>query len=94
MDPETEQAYQALHDFIYERVYLNPYVKGEEKKVPGLIEALFLYLKKTEKIPEDMKYIAREEGIDRAVCDYIAGMTDHFAVALYKDIFIPKGWDL
>ena len=94
MDPETEQAYQALHDFMYERVYLNPYVKGEEKKVPGLIEALFLYLKKTEKIPEDMKYIAREEGIDRAVCDYIAGMTDHFAVALYKDIFIPKGWDL
>jgi dGTPase len=94
MDRETEKAYNALHDFMYEHVYLNPYVKGEEKKVPGLIEALFTYLKKTEKIPEDMKYIARREGIDRAVCDYIAGMTDHFAVALYKEIFIPKGWDL
>ena len=33
-----------------------------------------------------------KEGMDRAVCDHIAGMTDHYAVALYKEIFIPKGW--
>ena len=93
MGEAEETAFQALHDFMYDKVYLNPEVKGEEKKVPGMIEALFDHLRRTRDLPEDLKKIAEEEGIDRAVCDYIAGMTDHFAVSLYKEIFIPKGWD-
>ena len=36
--------------------------------------------------------IRDREGVDRAVCDYIAGMTDPFAVEKYKELFIPKGW--
>ncbi|MEF2794965.1 MAG: hypothetical protein U0N62_05770, partial [Hydrogeniiclostridium sp.] len=38
--------------------------------------------------------IAQEEGCERAACDYIAGMTDHFAVQLFSSIFIPKSWNL
>ena len=92
MDPEVKGAFDELHDFMYRKVYLNPYVKGEERKVPMLIGSLFEHLKRTGEIPEDLKHIAQTEGVERAVCDYIAGMTDHFAISLFKTIFIPKGW--
>lgn len=93
MDDETQKYFQKLYDFMFERVYLNPFVKGEEKKVPGLIHALYETLLKTEKIPMDYLPIAEEEGMERAVIDYIAGMTDHYAVSLYEELFIPKGWN-
>ena len=79
---------------MFERVYLNSYVKGEEKKVPGIIEGLFEALLKTEKLPDDYKPIAERDGLNQAVCDYIAGMTDHYAVSLYNELYIPKGWNL
>ena len=41
-----------------------------------------------------MKRIAEEEGVDTASCDYVAGMTDHYAVACYQELFIPKAWNL
>lgn len=93
MDAEVREAFDELHDFMYRKVYLNPFVKGEERKVPMLIGSLFEHLKKTGEIPDDLKHIAEAEGMERAVCDYIAGMTDHFAVSLFKEIFIPKGWN-
>ena len=94
LDPEIQQAFDRLHDFMYESVYLNPRAKKEEKKVPGLIETLYRYLCRPDRLPEDMRRIAQEEGCERAACDYIAGMTDHFAVQLFSSIFIPKSWNL
>lgn len=94
LDPEIQQAFDRLHDFMYESVYLNPRAKKEEKKVPGLIETLYRYLCRPDRLPEDMRRIAQEEGCERAACDYIAGMTDHFAVQLFSTIFIPKSWNL
>ena len=93
MDDETQKYFEKLYDFMFERVYLNPFVKGEEKKVPGLIHALYETLLKTEKIPFDFLPVAERDGMQRAVIDYIAGMTDHYAVSLYEELFIPKGWD-
>ncbi len=95
MDAVTDKYYQQLHGFLFEYVYLNPVAKSEENKVFGLIEGLFSYFKKNpEKLPDEYRYICNEEGIDRAVSDYIAGMTDHFAVTAYSDIYIPKFWKL
>ena len=94
LDAETQQAFDRLHDFMYESVYLNPRAKKEEKKVPGLMETLYRYLCNPKHLPEDMRRIAGEEGYERAACDYIAGMTDHYAVSLFSTIFIPKSWNL
>lgn len=94
LDEATQQAFDRLHDFMYESVYLNPRAKKEEKKVPGLIETLYRYLCNPKHLPEDMRRIAEEEGYERAACDYIAGMTDHYAVSLFSTIFIPKSWNL
>ena len=68
--------------------------KEEETKVPNLIQTLYEYVLQIDHLPSDMQQIAEQEGIERAACDYIAGMTDHFAVALFQKIVVPKSWGI
>ena len=93
MAPEIQRVFQGLHEFMYQTVYRSPFATQEEKKVPGLIERLYAYfLGHPEKMPQEMQRIAEEEDLPRAVCDYIAGMTDHYAIGLFEEIFVPKAW--
>lgn len=93
MDPEIQRVFDLLHSFMYEYVYRNPFAKQEEKKVPDLVERLYRYfLRHPRRMPEEMQRIAKEEDTDRAVCDYIAGMTDHYAIEVFEDVFVPKAW--
>lgn len=95
MDAETEVYYDMLHNFLYDSVYKNPVAKSEETKVLGIVEGLFkYYLKKPEKMPEEYLKIAEKDGEIRAVTDYIAGMTDHYAITAFSDIYIPKAWSI
>lgn len=94
MDSETLKAYQQLNEFMFQAVYLNEYAKKEEKKVPRIVESLFSYFKNPDNLPEYMQKIAEEEGAETAACDYVAGMTDHYAVACYGELFIPKAWNV
>lgn len=92
-DPIVLDLFNELHSFMYEKVYLSPYAKREEKKVPMLISMLYDYYKDNyKKMPCDIQNIAHAEGIDRAVCDYIAGMSDDFVVQVFNNIFVPKSW--
>lgn len=91
--PEIQEPFDRLHEFMFEYVYTNPYAKREEKKVPDLIGTLYSYLRKhPELLTEEMEQIREREGIDRAVTDYIAGMTDPYAVELFQRVCIPKSW--
>ncbi|MCI9155440.1 MAG: deoxyguanosinetriphosphate triphosphohydrolase [Lawsonibacter sp.] len=91
--PQVGEAMLALKEFMFDSVYTNPMAKGEESKAQDMLRCLFAYYQKNpDALPGDFQSIRAEEGIDRAVCDYIAGMTDPFAVETYKEIFIPKGW--
>lgn len=93
MSPDVEQCYNGLHEWMYEYVYRNSYAKSEEKKVPNVIKALFDYYKENiNELPEDLAAVAREENAERAAIDYIAGMTDNFAIETYRNLFIPKSW--
>ncbi len=95
MEDEVNDAFVRLHNFLFESVYRNPKAKSEETKVEGLVEGLYKYFKNNSNaLPLEYSVIANEEGIDRAVVDYIAGMTDDFAVRQYKEIFIPKSWGI
>ena len=95
MDAETEKYYDQLHEFLFESVYKNPVAKSEETKVSGIVEGLIKYFfKNPEKMPEEYLKIAAAEGKERAVTDYIAGMTDHYAVTVFSDIYIPKAWSI
>ena len=86
-------AMQALKEFMFENVYTNPLAKGEEIKAQQMLEFLFeYYLQDPDRLPADFQEIRAEEGAERAICDYIAGMTDPYAVEQFKQIYIPMGW--
>ncbi len=94
MDEITDKAYHALHKFMYEKVYENPYAKKEEEKVPHLMESLFNYYKNPDKLPKQYHFIAEKDGFDIAAADFIAGMTDRYAIESYEKLFIPKSWNI
>lgn len=93
MEEDIQKAFDALHTYMFETVYKSPYAKSEETKVPNLVHKLFEYFKNhSSELDPTLQQIAKNEGTDRAVCDYIAGMTDHYAVQLYTQLFIPQNW--
>ena len=94
MDEQIQKAFDDLHSFMYANVY-NSNRKTQEKKVPYLVESLYRhFMDNLNELPYDLQVIAKEEDPNRAVCDYIAGMTDKFAVDTFKDIFIPRPWGI
>ncbi|WP_455057136.1 deoxyguanosinetriphosphate triphosphohydrolase [Jutongia sp.] len=96
MSPEVEKAMFSLRSYMYENVYTNPAAKSEEKKVETLIEQLYdYYIHHTEELPSEFSaLILLGETSERAVCDFIACMSDRYMVNLYKDLMIPKAWSL
>ena len=95
MDEKTFKYYDDLHEFLYKNVYLNPAAKAEESKVFGIVEGIYKYfLMHPDKMSEEYQKILETDGAYRAICDYIAGMTDHYAVTVYSNIYIPKGWSV
>lgn len=93
MDETTNASFQQLHTFLFETVYTGSKAKSEEDKVDGLIEYLFsYYVKHPEQLPEGSASVAETDGVERAVCDYIAGMTDRYAIQKFQEIYVPKSW--
>lgn len=95
MDKTTDDTFNLLRTYMFATVYVDPVAKGEESKAEQLVKTLFdYYLKKPECLPEAYKMIVERDGLERAVCDYISGMSDRYATAVYDDIFIPKPWQV
>ena len=93
MAEEVWQAHIRLKKYMFEAVYTNPVAKSEEGKAEGIVKTLYEYfLKNPNRLPADYQAIMEEYGRDEAVCGYVAGMTDHYAVELYQDLFVPKFW--
>ncbi len=93
--PQFKDELNVLRKFMFSHVYKSGRVKREEDlaKVEVVISSLYEYfLKNDKKLPEDLQQIAKEDGINEAVKDYIAGMTDRFALNIYTDLFVPKSW--
>ena len=95
LSPRVEDALSELRNFMFARVYRNPVAKGEESKAREMLKRLYdYYYTHPEAIPEDFQPQLSFEGMERTVCDYIAGMTDNYAVDKYTELFIPKGWNI
>ena len=95
LTPPVEKALKDLRSFMFERVYRNPIAKGEEQKARAMLQRLFeYYVTHPDALPEDFQPQMSFDGLDRTVCDYIAGMTDKYAVDKYTEIFIPAGWNV
>ncbi|MGN0505556.1 MAG: deoxyguanosinetriphosphate triphosphohydrolase [Lachnospiraceae bacterium] len=97
MSSEVEQAMLGLRKYMFVSVYTNPVAKSQEAKAEQMIEELFhYYLEHMDKLPEEYLYMIehKKEPADRVVCDYVAGMTDRYAVTRFREIRIPEAWDV
>ena len=93
MDPEIEPYFWDLHTFMYDYLYLDSKAKVEESKVDGIVSALFEYfMKNPDQLPDEYALVRGRDGTDRAVCDYVAGMTDNFALEMYHELYVPRSW--
>lgn len=95
MDKMTYDAMLGLRNFMFENVYKNPYAKSEEGKFYAVVEALYEKLTHNPSlIPENIRTAGCSEDTSVLVRDYIAGMTDRYAVSLFEEIFVPKSWNI
>ena len=95
ISPEVENALQDLRSYMFENVYRNPIAKGEETKAKDMLSRMFShYMSHPEDLPEDFQPQLSFDGMERTVCDYIAGMTDKYAVDKFTEIFVPNGWQV
>jgi dGTPase len=85
----------ALRDFLYANVYFNPSTHAEFHKAAKILRDLYEhYLPRVAEMGEEYVRIAEAEGAARAVGDFLAGMTDRFAVQTYERLFLPLPWQV
>ena len=95
MSEPVRKAMTELRKFMFESLYLNPTAKSEEAKADKLITELYrYYVANTDKLPDTYKRFITEfdERPEQVVCDYIAGMSDQYAISKFQEIFVPKAW--
>ena len=93
MEHDVLEATGRLRNFLFERVYRDSAAKDEETKAKALLAQLFDYFKTNpDKLPPDYQKTAEAESVGRAVCDYLSGMTDRYAIELYHNLFVPEVW--
>lgn len=95
MSPTVLQATNELREFMFREVYLNKRAKADDSKVRFIIETLYAhFVAHPDQLPDDLMRINQErsEPTERAVVDFIAGMTDRYALKVFNDIFIPRTW--
>ncbi len=92
MSEEVEQAMKGLRKFMFQNVYRNPVAKGEEERAKDLLSRLFIYYNRLPR--QYLQMMEQGEEKERVVCDYIAGMTDRYAIAKFEEYFMPKAWQV
>ena len=96
MDPDVKAALYNMRQYLFEAMYANPVVKAEEVQAAKILEILYgYYMDRPEEMPSEFKLMLNE-GEDKitVVCDYIAGMTDNFAVEKFQELYIPRSWSI
>lgn len=97
MSSEIENAMRGLRKFMFENVYSNNVAKGEEFKAKSMLKSMYeYYMEHINELPEEYIYMISDKGQkeERVVCDYIAGMSDQYAVAQFEQIFVPFFWKM
>ena len=97
MSKDIAEALMELRHIMFETVYCNPRAKQEEDKAVSMLENLFHYYRKhPEAMSEEYRNLIRREGQDpeRVICDYLSGMTDQYSMLKFREINIPKSWEV
>lgn len=90
---EIDEATMQLRDFLFENVYTNKIVKGEEDKAIQMLGILYEhFVKNPDQLPEVYKKNMETDSVERCVCDFISGMTDRYAIECFRELFVPDMW--
>ena len=93
MSSEIGSATEELRSFLFENVYIGTVAQKENDKACNIVKVMFDYfIKNTDKLPEEYRLHIDEFGKEQIVCDYIAGMTDLYAIRVFNDLFVPRVW--
>ena len=95
MSPRLMDAMMAVREYMFCSVYIGSEAKKEEKKAEFMIEQLYRkFMEDPCRMPEEYAARVSAEEKETVICDYIAGMSDTYAIRLYEQLFVPKGWDI
>ena len=97
MSPAVEQALMDLRQEMFQKVYLNPIAKKEESKAIKMLTELYqYYIDHPEAMSREYLALIEKRGVpkSRAVCDWLSGMTDQYSMKKFKEIFIPRAWEV
>jgi dGTPase len=97
MSEEIQQAMTELRSIMFQDVYTNPVAKKEEQKADKMLSELYAYyLEHPEAMSREYRDLVLRKGINpnQAVCDYISGMTDQYSMEKFREIYIPKAWEV
>ena len=89
MTPEVLEALEELRKYMFENMYFKPEVRDEFVKAQKILTALFEYVMAS---PERFLDTNSDEPVERLAIDFIAGMTDRYALNLYTTLFLPRPW--
>lgn len=93
MEKTVKNAHAELMRFMFDNVYISSAAKVEEKKAEEIVKSLYMHFAAhPEQMPEEYQLIIEREGVTRAACDYISGMTDNYAVSKYSELYLPAFW--
>jgi dGTPase len=93
MSEDFREATDSLRSFLFQNVYVGSSAKAEEGKAENMIRQLYRQLVQTPRLlPDEYYSMIDRDGIHRVVCDYVAGMTDRYAVKVFQSIYIPASW--
>ena len=93
MSDEISQATLELRQFLFDNVYLSKTTKPEEEKAIEMLGILFeYYVKNPTELPDIYKRNLDSESTERCVCDFISGMTDRYAIDLFRGLYVPSKW--
>jgi len=97
LSPDVEAAMLGLRSFLFKNVYLSPRAKAEEPKAKNIVKALFrYYIQNIDEVPLEYRQKRDGEPVEhvQSCIDFVAGMTDRYALRLYKELFVPASWHL
>ena len=82
-----------LRKFLYDNVYIGSTAKLEERKTKIIIKMLYNYwTEKPQELPPEVREQSFKYGLERSICDYIAGMTDQYIITVFRELFVPQPW--
>ncbi len=94
MHTDIQEMTDRLRKFMFEHVYVGSVAKKEEWKAENLLATIYSSLMQyPDQLPDSDQEAVASDGLARVVCDYIAGMTDPFAIRLFKSMYLPASWN-